>query len=204
MQNPGTGVTYVELMARRLGAAFPRHLSADVAQVCEALRIGDETSLSPDNVGSFVVKDETIVIPSRVYFDDPSEAARGTLSELQCQVLACLLTRHADGFVRQRSAMSLLSSVHAWSAPFVFALIGEYVVEIIEAIESAVTPRAAELLREVATTNVSFAALTRRRVISYWDCYYRRRYRFIDYPGFRLLQTLGAWPDAEARDLRAG
>jgi hypothetical protein len=194
-------MAHSELRAR-LSAAFPGHLSADVARVCDALRIGDETSLSPDDVGSLVVKGETISVPSRVYFNEPSEADRTTLSELQRQVLACLLTRHADGFVRQRSVTSLLSSIQDWSAPFVFALIGEYVVEIIETIESAVTPGGREVLGEVAASNPGFAALTRRRVISYWDCYYRSRCRFADYPGFRLLQTLGAWPDAEARDLR--
>jgi hypothetical protein len=201
MENSRSGVSDVE-SPDRLCAAFPRNLSADVVRVSEVLRIGRATSLSPDDVGSFVVVGETISIPYRVYFDEPSEADRGTLTELQCQVLCCLLTRHTDGFVRQRSVTSLLSSIRAWTAPFVFALIGEYVVEIIEAIEAALTTRGSELLREVAASNPGFAALTRRRVISYWDCYYRGRYRFADYPGFRVLRTLEAWPDDEARDLR--
>ena len=110
MGDSGTDVREVELTTR-LCAAFPSYLSADVARVYEALRIGDETSLSADNVGSFVVKGETISIPARVYFDEPSEADHGTLNELQCQVLACLFTRHADGFVRQRYLTSLLSSI---------------------------------------------------------------------------------------------
>ena len=86
-----------------------------------------------------------------------------------------------------------------------FALIGEYVVEIIQSIEGEATPAVRNRLTEFALGNPTFAALTRRRVISYWDCYYRRDYRrFSDYPGFRLLHSLGVWPDAEARLLRAG
>ena len=191
----------VDLLTR-CRAAFPATLAADVEQVHYVLRPCGIGPVSTRDIEPLLVDGECVSIPYRLYIDEPLSVA--PLSTLQRHILACLFTRHHDGFVRARHVASLLTSCTAWSAPFLFALIGEYVVEIIVSIERNVSTPVKRQLTAFAESNPAFTAKTRRRVISYWNCYYRWRYpEFAEYPGFRLLQALGAWPDEEARSIRA-
>lgn len=79
-----------------------------------------------------------------------------------------------------------------WVVPFVVQLIGEYVVEIVEAAAATVISEAsaaefAGFVRE----NPAFIATTRRRVVSYWDCYYRSRFPTLEsYPAFSALEAI--------------
>jgi hypothetical protein len=191
-------------MVSRLRSAYPAALSDDVDQMLTIVSAGDAAP-SEGEVGPIRFDGDLLHIPSRVYFPEPSEPDRQRLNETQQLLLSCLYTRHCDGFVRQRHLESLLSSSHPWVAPFIFALVGEYVVEIIQLIEQQATALAKAHLSRFATDNPEFAALTRKRVVSYWAYYYRRRFsRFSDYPGYRLLKSLDLWPPKEARLLQAG
>jgi hypothetical protein len=152
----------------------------------------------------FVAMLVTVPCPSVFLFCNGLLPVSARLSETQQLLVSCLYTRHCDGFVRERHLRTLLSSTHTWVAPFVFALIGEYVVEIIQVIEQQATMPMKEHLAQFGTGDSKFCALTRRRVVSYWDCYYRTRFRFEDYPAVRLLDILGLWPNNEARSLRTG
>src|SRR5437879_1105353 len=73
---------------------------------------------------------EQVSIPYRIYHD-PTQIKIGTLTSMQRELTICLLTRHGDGFVRQRSLSQVLFSRSIWIPPFVVQLAGEYVVEIL-------------------------------------------------------------------------
>lgn len=66
-------------------------------------------------------------------------------------------------------------------------LLGEYVIEIIRIIEKNLKNLDVSLYSQFLLSNPSFLALTRQRVISYWDCYYRS-IRKDEYSGFRVLR----------------
>ena len=145
-------------------------------------------------VGLAVLGD-LVDIPSRYYGDPlgPSEVST-TLSARQWTVLACMFTRHHNGFVRQRWARQLTPTAEPWVVPFVLQLLGEYVIEIIvdlqRGLEELDDPcsAAATVYREVLLENPGFLQLTRQRVGSYWDCYYKGQY--LDpkhYPAHQLL-----------------
>jgi hypothetical protein len=56
-------------------------------------------------------------------------------------VLHSIYLCHHDGYVRQRRLEQLLATpVEAFTVPFTFSLIGDYVKEILEALEGALTP----------------------------------------------------------------
>ncbi|PLY43306.1 hypothetical protein CSZ94_08035 [Janthinobacterium sp. ROICE36] len=49
----------------------------------------------------------------------------------------------------------------------------------------------AQALARYLRENCAYLATLRRRAISYWNCYYRRRYRaWEDYPGCRAMAAL--------------
>lgn len=178
-------------------AAFPRRLSAQVAHAARALDMSDY-GLQDFHVGDVVVGGEQVFISMRMGAR-VLENARNVLAPEEHLLLDALMTRHHDGFVRQRHLRNLLRAPRVHTAPFVVQLLGEYVVEIVEDIEEGTrevdaTPYAA-FLRE----NPAFLRLTGDRVVSYWDCYHRDRYpRREDYVGWKVLERMRRWASTPA------
>ncbi len=172
-----------------LAEAFPR--SVRLTAMAAALAIGPSV-VSSYQISRFMVlvSGEPVFIPDRVHF---KAAASGgpVLWRTQGQMAQCLLTRSTDGFQRQKALRQMLSVNQPWSVPFVIALAGDYVVEIIDDILQAVPSLDRDVVRAFLVANPAFYCLVRARVASYWDCYYRRFPRDA-YPGFKLLHELDA------------
>ena len=125
----------------------------------------------------------------RVYFDEFQ--CRSRCSTTQLAILNCLQTRHHNGFVRERALRRIIDLNTPWSAPFVVQLMSEYVIEILDMIDAGWERVDGPLLARFLAENPRYHALVRRRVISYWNVYYRRRFpRRESYVGFRLLDRL--------------
>ncbi|MFJ8601562.1 hypothetical protein ACIREM_23185 [Streptomyces shenzhenensis] len=179
-----------------LSMAFPSPLADDVRVVLAAMKT---SQLKPAEPFSVNVQGQLLVIPARLYNDEPSADAVEALSPRQLTILHCLYTRHHDGRVRQRHLECIVGSAEPWVIPYVVQLVGEYVVEILAVIRRALsdldmpgtTLRAA--YGQFIVDNPSFFARTQRRVVSYWSCYYRFNYpSFPGYPGCTVLEFLRA------------
>jgi hypothetical protein len=144
------------------------------------------------------VESETILIPARLHFAFQGLAL--TESDEAWRFARALQTRSNNGFERQRAARDLLTDLQPWAAPFIVALIGEYVVEILEDISAAMTPEVERTLGAFITHNAAFWNTTKCRVTSYWNVYYRsnrssecrRAWRRDAYVGFDLVNRLEA------------
>lgn len=179
-----------------LPAAFPTRLASEVQSV---LTVVPEARLPPARPFEVEVEGVTVAIPYRIYNPEPDATAARSLSGAQQVVLHCLYSRHHDGHVRERHLASLVDWLEPWVVPFVLQLVGEYVLEILEVIRHGLgdltVPGSAQRRRygEFITRNPAFFARTERRVVSYWSCYYRRRYPvFGAYPGCELLEAFRA------------
>jgi hypothetical protein len=180
-------------VAQRLRSAFPSSLASEVDAALRLLPAGGHAPSSQD-IGPIIVRGEMVHIPTRIYSPELIGMAEDDLGASARVVLACLFTRHHDGFVRERYVPHLLSADQAWVVPFTLQLVGEYVVEIIELLASRIDELRNDRYRLFAAENDRFVQKTRHRVLSYWDCYYRSRYpRFDEYPGFRVMNELGLW-----------
>ena len=112
----------------------------------------------------------------------------GEFTAREVLLLHCLFSRHHDGVERERCLRNIITSPEPWVVPFVVQLVGEYVLEIIEVVQANLTRLPAENYRAFLRENPAFVARTRARVTSYWDCYYRDRFRDPrSYPGFAVL-----------------
>lgn len=170
--------------------AFPSEVRAVAADVAAAL---PRVSLSPH--GQFIVDvaGERLAIPTRIYNDEPDDA-QDDWTPTHRLVAHCLYTRHHDGRVRERHALHIVSDLTPWVLPYVVQLVGEYVVEIVAALEERLpeigTPGSPQQRAYGAflAANPEILRLTRARAISYWDCYYRKDFPALaDYPGHRLI-----------------
>lgn len=105
-------------------------------------------------------------------------------------MIRCLETRSNDGFQRQRAVRELLTDIRPWSAPFIATLVGEYVIEILNDVHSALTPAVVNALAQFAFENPAFWARTKQRVGSYWNVYYRAQFTREGYVGFQLIDAI--------------
>lgn len=134
----------------------------------------------------------TIYIPRRLHFLSAVESAN--FSERAAPFVKCLLTRSTDGYLRQRALKSILNLRQPWIVPFVVPLVGEYVVEILEDIQSALPSLDQGLYSNFVRENRDVMRLIRSRAASYWDEYYRERYPDrAAYPGLLVLRRLEEW-----------
>ncbi|MFG3716293.1 hypothetical protein ACGF8D_00610 [Streptomyces massasporeus] len=179
-----------------LVAAFPHQLANDVRAV---LAVMPEARIAPASPFSVCVGDEAVAIPYRIYQDELPVDVVCSLATVQQAILHCLYSRHCDGLVRQRHLEQIVSSDELWVVPFVVQLAGEYVLEILESIQHGLsdlpTKRSTQRLAfgDFIARNPGFFARTERRVVSYWSCYYRRKFPVFDtYPGCHLLELLRA------------
>lgn len=157
------------------------------------LRALGEAELGSSGRGVVVrVQGESLFVPARLACSENTlwrwiDASKGERRSLAL----CLGTRHSDGRVREACLREVLGVDEPWVAPFVVLLLGEYVVEIVEAIAVALPSLNTAHLGSFVQQNPAFMATTRRRATSYWNCYYRGRSpKLADYPAIRVLDAL--------------
>ncbi|MEU5875004.1 hypothetical protein AB0A73_26005 [Glycomyces sp. NPDC047369] len=177
-------------------AAFPARMSGNVQRVVSII---PGAQYPPTGTFAVAVQGETVSIPYRIYSEELDPSLERALTGAQRVIARCLYSRHHDGYVRQRNLKLLLDSMEPWVAPFVMQLAGEYVLEILETICQGLgglaVPGSVErrLYGEFIVQNPGFFASTERRVVSYWTCYYRRKYpEFGRYPGSELMEAFRA------------
>jgi hypothetical protein len=164
--------------------AFPATLRVDALRVISVL---PEASLTAYQF-SVEIGQDTVWIPYRIYHD-PAVIDAACLTRTQSERLACLLTRHHNGFVREEYLSRIVDCNHEWVPPFIVQLAGEYVIEIIRLIRDSIPRLDHEIYRAFLTKNPTFFGTTKERVQSYWDCYHRGERRG-DYAGFEVLEFL--------------
>jgi hypothetical protein len=166
--------------------AFPKFLTVEVSSLLNKVSLKSEYQIS--DTFEVVINSEKLEIPCRIYFEEPNEKQ---LTETELLILNCLFTRHHDGFVRQQRLEKVLLSNEYWITPFIMRLLGEYLIEILDVIEKNLSDEWVDNLTCFIEENNSFFETTKRRINSYWNCYYRNKFYIKeDYVGFRILTRL--------------
>jgi hypothetical protein len=170
------------ISGEQLARAFPLAIRGDVQVATLRFPL---TRLLGESF-SVRVGDEVLTLPGRIH-NDPALIPLAQLTDLQREFIDCLLTRHSDGFVREQHLARVIHSRNVWVPPFVIQLVGEYVIEILQLVKQNLENLDAVIYGNFLRANPDFFAVTERRVISYWNCYYREHNRS-EYVGFELLE----------------
>ena len=169
---------------------FPARLRPAVRGVLASIARGE--THPPRHAFKVNVDHETLQIPYRLYYRP--DLVRQKLIDAQGidkQVIACLGTRHYDGYLRQECVTDLLGSEDSWLTTYIVQLAGEYVVEIADDVAHGIVLRDTSLLATFARENPDYVATLGRRITSYWYCYHRQAYpNMNDYPGSKVLACL--------------
>ncbi len=184
--------------------AFPVSLTKDVEKVIEILPLNDHNILLGDgqmhNVDNLIhpielainVDNEVLNIPTRIYFNEPSYEQEKLLPDLQKTILNCIYLRHHNGFIRQRRLEQLIDKTDYFVVPFVFQLLGEYVLEILVVLERHINKQTIDAYIKFIVENKKYFQQTESRMISYWNQYYRRpKFKKLnDYIGKQVIDRL--------------
>jgi hypothetical protein len=178
---------HASLSTGLLGEAFPRslHEQATEAAIYASVQLQVDQWTEQFEV---TLWDETIRIPARLRFRN-NHADEAIDGETRLMV-RCLRSRSIDGFERQHAVRDLLLDVQPWSAPFIIALVGEYVIEILDDIASAFSDSVPAAIVSFLSENQAYWFLTKQRVSSYWDVYHRRSACRANYVGFQLTRQI--------------
>ena len=180
-----------EVQLTRLKKSFPNNMEIVSTRAINSMFTGEHNPTESD-IGLIKINGEEIHIPSRIY--SPETMGFQQLNDIELKILHCLYTRHHNGYVRAKYISKILPPSDIWVIPFVVQLLGEYIIEISELIQSRMTECDKELFIKFKNENTSFCELTSNRIISYWNEYYRSKYQSIeDYTPFIVANYLGVW-----------
>lgn len=192
--------------------AFPEALANDVIAVSDILPLNiHAVTLSNDQIvfvndliqpSAVTVKfnSDLLNIPSRIHFNEPDPYMVSQLTHTQKIILHCIYLRHHNGYLRQSRLEELAGVNEDWIVPHTLQLLGDYVLKIIQTLDKIVTDENIQYYRQFVRDNPKYWQQTVSRMISYWDCYYRRKYfrdstqeifpRLKDYPGRQVVDRL--------------
>ncbi len=167
--------------------AYPLRIEKDVTEVLGRINVNTEIIfLRPFSV---LVKGERLEIPYRIGLDEENLNLKPSFNSTQADILDSLYSRHFDGHVREKCVRNIITSKNIWVVPFVIQLVGEYVLEILQVIKSHLGEIDGDSYREFLHENPCFYETNKRRVMSYWNCYYRNQYWQRDqYAGFQIIE----------------
>ena len=173
--------------------AFPFNLKNDVVIAMNAIPMKTYSDISvavSENRICYRFGDMDIQIPYRIYYIDISDDAYRTLNIQQKLIVHCIYTRSCRGFIREKHLKALLAFDYPnWATPFIVKLCDEYVIQILETIYGHFKTKDNQELKDFCSDNSLSFHKSYDRMISYWNCYYRWKYKYLsDYVGFKLFK----------------
>lgn len=141
-------------------------------------------------INEIKVAGERLLFFERVHFK--VKISEDEFLNLEGLILACLATRSTDGFLRELALNRVIRANENWTIPFVLALLGDYVIEILYVLERDFDLIDPTILLNYVTENLNHYDLVRSQMESYWDCNYRRIFSKHEFVGFRIFQKIEA------------
>ena len=177
---------------QKLLNAFPTELKQDVEIVVNFL-LDKNFDIHPTVVQEVILNGQKLIIPGRVYFDNLSDTTGNNLTLTQQTILNCIYLRHHNGFVRQKRLEKLVDNIDDYFViPYIFQLLGEYVIEILEVVDKHINDKTINNYLKFFIENPKYRQQTESRMISYWNVYYRRtkHKKLNDYIGRQIFNRI--------------
>ena len=137
----------------------------------------------------YCINNEKLAIPYRLYHN----TAGTMLLEFfeQGKIMShCIGTRNHNGFVRQKHLKFLLEYEFLyWTVPYIIKICDEYVIQILEMVYAELSKRDTEIFKKFTAENPEMIGKCYGRMVSYWNAYYRYKYRNLkEYVGYKLFK----------------
>ena len=187
----------------KLTKAFPKKLHSDLNEVLKILplenhkiklcdgKIHQVDNLIHDTEFNVHLDNEILIIPYRIYFDEPSPELEKKLTDAQKEILNCIYLRHHNGYLREKRLESLPNKIDKFTVPHIIQLLGEYIYELLPIIDKKVNESSIEFFAKFIINNPKYWQKTESRMISYWNEYYRYKFpKLKEYIGFEIVKRI--------------
>lgn len=179
---------------RMFEESFPKSLRQDVVFVCG--KIAEKTcndalgGQSEQSLSWILLNGEKITFPYRVYYPDELENTQEGFTAAQQIIYHCIFSRSCNGYVREKHVRALLAAeMPDWAMPYIIKVCDEYVIEIPELVYGCLKDADTTLYKELCKKNLPLFLYGYRRMISYWNEFYRSECpEYAQYIGRRLYQ----------------
>jgi hypothetical protein len=176
-------------MNQILENAFPSDLISSLRLISD--RLVSPSIFDPSDPFSVVIAGGQIEIPYRIYVEPLTDHEVDQLPQELRIITACWFSRHHDGRVRERFLRSISANDSDWIVSYVLPLCGEYVLPILDLIWDERDRFSIHVLTSWIRLNTALYQTIRRRIVSYWNCYYRSENPdFSKYVGGRLIEFM--------------
>jgi hypothetical protein len=169
--------------------SFPSELQNDVEIVIDFLN-NEKLEIHPNLEKPIFINGETIIIPNRIYSNEPKQNFEDELTETQNVILNCVYLTHKNGFLRQQRLEILKDNFEDFVIPYKMKVLSEYVIEIISEIESHINEKSIESYLKFIRENPKYWNLTKSRITSYWGEYFKWNCKLKDYVGRRIIKKI--------------
>ncbi len=182
-------------------SSFPSFLSAKVEKTVKLiLRKNRRSKRSQDECLHgykswkeyyFLSDGSKVSFPYRMYIEDNDRSYRGISDKEEKLIYDCIYTRNGNGFVREKHIKNILMSdeVPEWCMPFILRLSSEYIVEILQTIDTGLRGGRKTAFLDFCRKNPVMFKRSYSRMVSYWNEYYRADCcRLTDYIGYKLFK----------------
>lgn len=175
-------------MPNILESAFPTDCLEDLLSLKRQLELN-----ILDEYQTIIVNHLSFKIPYRIYNKPFTNTQISALNQHKKLILFCIFTRHHDGFVRHKMVKNIME-IHPilkeddFVIPYIFILLGEYVVEICIDLYPYIEANKLVILKFLKE-NKKLSYLTYQRSVSYWNEFHRTsRYKYLrDYPARKVF-----------------
>jgi len=187
----------------KLIKAFPKKIHSDLKEVLKILPLDNRQiklcdgknhqvdNLIHDNKFNVQHNKETLIIPYRLYFDEPNPELEKKLTETQRTILNCIYLRHHNGYLREKRLKLLSNNLNSFTIPHIIQLLGEYIYELLPIIDQKINENTIEFFSKFTIENPRYWQKTESRMISYWNEYYRYKFpKLKDYVGFKIIKRI--------------
>jgi len=188
------------MYSRYIEKCFPNHLIEDIKTIEKTLNLNAE--YQPYMPFEISIDGNNVVMPMRIYTDEMELNNLDKLTKIQKEIVYCFYSRHYDGYIREKCLRQIIKSNSNFVSAFILQLLGEYVIEIIEVIYNNRQEINMHNLILHINENSNHYEITKQRVYSYWDCFYRGEYvkykahvkpkgkTYLDYPGIKTIKYI--------------
>ncbi len=176
---------------------FPYHIKKEyqnvIAVICvktiNNVAVGVQDGYNSENEYYLLSDGTKIKFPYRIYFVD-DDSVYEKLTNIEKMIYDCIFTRSCDGHIREKHLINLLNTkIPEWCMPYILKISSEYVVEIIELIYDSLKNKDNTSMQVFCLNNPKLLKRAYQRMVSYWNEYYRSRYRkFNAYVGRKLFR----------------
>lgn len=138
----------------------------------------------------FIVNNEMVQIPYRIYYNQVYSKKIETLTEIQKIIYYCILTRHHNGYLREKYVRLLLQTKYPqWVMPFIIKMCDDYVLEIVTAIYEFLKNKDNTALKEFCAVNKRVVRNNYDRMLNFWYEYDKTLCPdFYEYVGRKLFR----------------